>query len=362
MCFRQNQESGDIILKKELSAARGIIKADLVLKNARIINVFTESIEQADIAVCNGRIIGIGEYNGKEEIDCTGQYAAPGFIDGHIHMESSMLKPVEFAKIVLPHGTTAVVTDPHEIANVCGAIGMEYMFKASAGLPLDIYFMVPSCVPSTSYDESGCALGAKELENFYHRERVLGLAEVMDYVGVIRGEADILSKITFAQRGHKIIDGHAPGLHGKDACAYVMAGIGSDHECSNIDEAMEKLALGQWIMIREGTAAKNLEALMGLFQAPYYQRAMLVTDDKHPYDLLQYGHLDDTLRKAVKLGADPCIAIKMATLNAATYFGLEGYGAIAPGYKADIVLLSDLEKFKVEKVFKKRSNSLGRST
>ena len=328
------------------------MKADLVLKNAKIINVFTETIFQADVAVCNGRIVGIGEYSGEKELDCTGRYVAPGFIDGHIHLESSMLKPKEFAKAVLPHGTTAVVTDPHEIANVCGVDGMEYMLKASEELPLDIYFMVPSCVPSTLFDESGCVLKSNDLEYLYHKERVLGLAEVMDYIGTIRGDIDIMRKITHAKLHHKIVDGHAPGLHGKDACAYVMAGVGSDHECVNLEEAKEKLSLGQWIMIREGTAAKNLEALMGLFQAPYYQRTMLVTDDKHPYDLLQYGHMDDMLRKAIHMGADPCRAIKMVTLNTATYFGMKNTGAIAPGYQADIVILSDLENFKVEKVIK----------
>lgn len=323
-----------------------------MLKNARLVNVFTETLETTDVAVCNGRIVGIGEYEGETEIDCTGKYVAPGFLDGHIHLESSMLKPVEFAKAVLPHGTTAVVADPHEITNVSGINGMEYMLRATQGIPLDVYFTVPSCVPSTSFDENGCILRAADLECFYHHERVIGLAEVMDYIGTIQGDIEILRKITHAKLKNKIVDGHAPGLTGKDACAYVLTGIGSDHECVSFEEALEKLRLGQWIMIREGSAAKNMEALMGLFAPPYSQRAMFVTDDKHPYDLLNQGHMDAILRKAVKLGADPCIAIKMATLNTASYFGLKDTGAVAPGYKADLVILSDLSDMKVESVVK----------
>ncbi|MHB8128728.1 MAG: adenine deaminase [Mobilitalea sp.] len=340
------------MLKKELSVARGIEKAELVLKNADIINVFTEAIEHADIAICNGVIVGIGEYEGEEEIDCSGKFAAPGFMDGHIHLESSMLTPVEFARAVLPHGTTSVITDPHEIANVCGMDGIEYMMEASKGLPLDVYFMLPSCVPSTSFDESGSVLLAKDLEALYKKENVLGLAEVMDYIGTIHGDDEIVKKISHAKLYNRVVDGHAPGLHGKDICAYVTAGIQSDHECVSIDEAKEKFSLGQWIMVREGTAAKNMDALMGLFHSPYHQRTMLVSDDKHSYDILEYGHIDDMLRRAVKKGADPCIAIKMATLNTATYFGIKNVGAIAPGYKADIVLISDLEEMKVENVIK----------
>lgn len=260
--------------------------------------------------------------------------------------------PVEFARTVLPHGTTAVITDPHEITNVCGISGIEYMLSATKGLPVDVYFMVPSCVPSTPFDESGYILKAADLEVLYNYERVLGLAEVMDYVGTIEGEDDLLNKITYAKERNKIVDGHAPGLQEKEACAYIAAGISSDHECVDIEEALQKLSLGQWIMIREGTAAKNLEALMGLFQAPYYHRAMLVSDDKNPNELLEYGHLDDTIRLAVKRGANPCVAIKMVTLNPATYFGLKDTGAIAPGYKADIVILSDLQEMKIDKVIK----------
>ncbi len=337
---------------KELTAARGIQKADLVLKNANIINVFTEAIESGDIAICGDTIVGIGEYEGVQELDCTGLFVTPGFIDGHIHLESSMMKPSEFARSVLPHGTTAVITDPHEIANVSGMDGIEYMLEASEGLPLDVFFVLPSCVPATAYDENGYTLLARDLEPLYKNKKIVGLAEVMDYYETIRGASDILQKIEDAKTAGKVVDGHAPGLRGKDSCAYITAGVQSDHECISLEEALEKLRLGQWIMIREGTAAKNLEALMGLFSPPYHQRAMLVTDDKHPYDILYHGHIDDILRKAVRLGADPCIAIKMATYNTASYFGLKNRGAVAPGYRADLVLLEDIKEFSIRTVIK----------
>lgn len=340
------------MFKDNLEVAKGIQKADLVLKQGRIINVFTEEIEVADIAIHNGSIVGIGSYKGLNEIDCSNKYISPGFIDGHIHIESSMLKPVEFARAVIPHGTTAVITDPHEIANVNGLIGIEYMMEASKGLPLDIYFVLPSCVPATSFDESGSNLYAKDLEPLYKKDNVVGLAEVMNYIGTINGDKDILDKIKDAKKYGRVVDGHGPGLKGKDIDAYVAAGVQSDHECSTIEEAMEKLKRGQWIMIREGTAAKNMDALIKLFEAPFYNRAMLVTDDKHPFDLLEYGHIDYIIRKAVKNGANPVTTIKMASYNAATYFGLKNSGAIAPGYKADLLILSDLESIQVETVFK----------
>ncbi len=335
-----------------LEVAKGTRKADLVLKKGRIVNVFTEEIEINDIAICDGYIVGIGNYDGLTEIDCSNKYITPGFIDGHIHIESSMLKPIEFAKAIVPHGTTAVITDPHEIANVNGLIGIEYMMEASKGLPLDIYFVLPSCVPATSFDESGSNLYARDLEPLYKKENVVGLAEVMNYIGTINGDKDILDKIKDAKKYVKVVDGHGPGLKGKDIDAYVAAGVQSDHECSNLDEAMEKIKRGQWIMIREGTAAKNMDALMKLFEAPYYNRAMLVTDDKHPFDLLEYGHIDYIIRKAIKNGANPVTTIKMATFNAASYFGLKNTGALAPGYKADILILNDLETIEVETVFK----------
>lgn len=338
--------------KEFLEVARGVRKADICFKNANIINVFTESIETADLAIYQNRIAGIGSYKGNIEIDCSDKYIAPGFLDGHIHIESSMLKPAEFAKAVLPHGTTGIVTDPHEIANVSGTIGIQYMMEASDGLPLDVYFVLPSCVPATPIDESGSVLLAKDLEPFYDSERVVGLAEVMNYIGTVQGDADILEKIAHAKRYKRIVDGHGPGLKGKDICAYVGAGVMSDHECSFLEEALEKLKRGQWIMIREGTAAKNLDALMPLFKPPFHNRCMLVTDDKHPFDLLEYGHMDYMIRKAIANGADPVRAVKMATFNTASYFGLRDKGAIAPGFDADLVIFSNLDSVEVESVYK----------
>ena len=339
-------------IKEMILAARGDLVPDLVLKNARIVNVFTNEIEPGDVAVKDGYIVGIGEYEGKEEIDIGGKVICPGLIDGHIHIESSMISPSEFAKAVAPHGTAAVIADPHEIANVAGTDGIRFMIEASAGLPVDVFFMLPSCVPATPLDESGAELSAAELEPFYKEEQVAGLAELMNSYGTVRADEEIIRKIQGANSCGKRIDGHAPFLTGKDLNAYITSGVGSDHECSSFEEALEKLKRGQYIMIREGTAARNLEALLPLFDDKYCDRCMLVTDDKHGNDLIDNGHIDYIIRKAVKAGKNPLNAIKMATLNAATYFGLKNRGAIAPGYIADIIVLSDLDDFTVEKVFK----------
>ena len=339
-------------IKEMILAARGDLAPDLVLKNARIVNVFTKEIESGDVAIKDGYIVSIGEFDGEEEIDIGGRIICPGLIDGHIHIESSMISPSEFAGAVAPHGTTAVIADPHEIANVAGEEGIRYMLEASAGLPVDIFFMLPSCVPATPLDESGAELSADELEPFYKEERVAGLAELMNSFGTVRADEEIIRKIQGANSYGKRIDGHAPFLTGKDLNAYITAGVRSDHECSSAEEAVEKLKLGQFIMIREGTAARNLEALLPLFDDKYCDRCMLVTDDKHGSDLIDNGHIDYIIRKAIRAGKDPLNAIKMATLNAAMYFGLKDRGAIAPGYIADIIVLSDLEEFTVEKVFK----------
>ncbi len=340
-------------LKELIATARGEEPADLVLKNAGFLNVFTGETETGDVAVRNGYIAGIGDYEGIETIDVTGKIICPGLIDGHIHIESSMLSPTEFARIVLPHGTTAVITDPHEIANVAGAEGLSYMLESSKDLPLEVFFMLPSCVPATPLDEAGAELNAAALNSFYANQRILGLAELMNFYGTVRKDPEIISKILGAQDHDRLIDGHAPGLTGPDLNAYVAAGVGSDHECSTSAEAIEKLKRGQWIMIREGTAAKNLKALLPLFDDKYCDRCMLATDDKHPGDLIRYGHIDHIIREAIKAGKKPANAIKMASLNAATYFGLKNRGAIAPGYRADLIVVSDLVEFKVEKVFKK---------
>lgn len=335
-----------------IAVAAGREKADLVLKNAKYLNVFSNEFLCGDIAVANGLISGVGKYDGKTEIDVSGKLVLPGFIDAHIHLESSMVTPAEFAKAVVAHGTTTVITDPHEITNVMGIDGVEYMIQASQNLPIDVHFMMPSCVPATEIDESGAELDCKDIDLYLDNKKVLGLAEMMNYVGVINGDKNVLSKIVTSQAHHKKIDGHAPELSGNDLNAYIAAGVYSDHECSTFENALEKLRKGQFIMIREGTAAHNLKALMPLLTQQYYSRCMFATDDKHPSDLLYGGHIDYIVKQALKNGADPIVALKTATHHAARYFLLNNKGAIASGYLADIVVVDNLEDFNVETVFK----------
>lgn len=336
-----------------IAVAAGREKADLVLKNAKYLNVFSNEFLCGDIAVANGLIAGVGKYDGKTEIDVSGKLVLPGFIDAHIHLESSMVTPAEFAKAVVAHGTTTVITDPHEITNVMGIDGVEYMIQASQNLPIDVHFMMPSCVPATKIDESGAELDCKDIDLYLDNKKVLGLAEMMNYVGVINGDKNVLSKIVTSQAHHKKIDGHAPELSGNDLNAYIAAGVYSDHECSTFENALEKLRKGQFIMIREGTAAHNLKALMPLLTQQYYSRCMFATDDKHPSDLLYGGHIDYIVKQALKNGADPIVALKTATHHAARYFLLNNKGAIASGYLADIVVVNNLEDFNVETVFKR---------
>lgn len=336
-----------------IAVAAGREKADLVLKNAKYLNVFSNEFLCGDIAVANGLIAGVGKYDGKTEIDVSGKLVLPGFIDAHIHLESSMVTPAEFAKAVVAHGTTTVITDPHETANVMGIDGVEYMIQASQNLPIDVHFMMPSCVPATEIDESGAELDCKDIDLYLDNKKVLGLAEMMNYVGVINGDKNVLSKIVTSQAHHKKIDGHAPELSGNDLNAYIAAGVYSDHECSTFENALEKLRKGQFIMIREGTAAHNLKALMPLLTQQYYSRCMFATDDKHPSDLLYGGHIDYIVKQALKNGADPIVALKTATHHAARYFLLNNKGAIASGYLADIVVVDNLEDFNVETVFKR---------
>ena len=336
-----------------IAVAAGREKADLVLKNAKYLNVFSNEFLCGDIAVANGLIAGVGKYDGKTEIDVSGKLVLPGFIDAHIHLESSMVTPAEFAKAVVAHGTTTVITDPHEITNVMGIDGIEYMIQASQNLPIDVHFMMPSCVPATEIDESGAELDCKDIDLYLDNKKVLGLAEMMNYVGVINGDKNVLSKIVTSQAHHKKIDGHAPELSGNDLNAYIAAGVYSDHECSTFENALEKLRKGQFIMIREGTAAHNLKALMPLLTQQYYSRCMFATDDKHPSDLLYGGHIDYIVKQALKNGADPIVALKTATHHAARYFLLNNKGAIASGYLADIVVVDNLEDFNVETVFKR---------
>ncbi|MGN1011885.1 MAG: adenine deaminase, partial [Clostridia bacterium] len=300
------------------------------------------------------KIIGVGDYSGEKADrirDVKGKYLCPGFIDGHIHIESTMLLPGEFARAAVLHGTTAVIADPHEIANVCGSEGIQYMLDASEGLPLTVYVALPSCVPATRFDESGAVLGAADLEPFYDHSRVIGLGEVMDFPGVIAGNPDLMEKIAGAVHRDVIINGHAPLLSGKDLDRYLSFGIADDHECSSAEEAKERIRKGQWVMIRQGTAARNLEALLPLFDAPWAHRCLLVSDDKHPADLLNNGHMDDIIRQAVRAGKNPVTGIQMATIQAAEHFGLRGCGAVAPGYIADLIILDDLEEVTVEDVY-----------
>lgn len=345
---------GQLAAKQRIIAvAAGREKADLVLKNAKYLNVFSNEFLSGDIAVANGLIAGVGKYDGKTEIDVSGKLVLPGFIDAHIHLESSMVTPAEFAKAVVAHGTTTVITDPHEITNVMGIDGVEYMIQASQNLPIDVHFMMPSCVPATEIDESGAELDCKDIDLYLDNKKVLGLAEMMNYVGVINGDKNVLSKIVTSQAHHKKIDGHAPELSGNDLNAYIAAGVYSDHECSTFENALEKLRKGQFIMIREGTAAHNLKALMPLLTQQYYSRCMFATDDKHPSDLLYGGHIDYIVKQALKNGADPIVALKTATHHAARYFLLNNKGAIASGYLADIVVVDNIEDFNVETVFKR---------
>ena len=343
------------LLKKQriIAAAAGREPADLVLKNATFVNVFSNELSTMDIAVTEGLIVGMGSYHGKTEVDCTGKIVLPGFLDAHIHLESSLVSPTEFVKAVLPHGTTTVVTDPHEIANVMGTDGIEYMLQATEDLPVDVRFMLPSCVPATPLDESGAILDYRAIDSFYDHPRVQGLAEMMNFVGAINGDEQTVEKIVAAQAHHKKIDGHAPDLQGNDLNAYIAAGVYSDHECHDVKDAIAKLERGQFIMIREGTAARNLEALMPLLTGKYADRCMFCTDDKHPNDLLEKGHIDYIVKKAISLGADPITAVKVACHNAARYFLLNNRGGISPGYLADFVIIDNFQNFNIEQVYKK---------
>ncbi|MDI6733653.1 MAG: adenine deaminase [Planctomycetota bacterium] len=333
-----------------IKSARGEKRIDLLLKNAKMVNVLTGEIYLSSVAIADGYIVGFGDYKAEREIDLRGLYLAPGFIEGHIHIESSFLTPEEFGKVVLPHGTTTVICDPHEIANVLGLKGISYFLSSCS--PLSIYVMLPSCVPATSLETSGATLSVKMLMRLASHPYVLGLAEMMNYPGVIYTDKEVISKIkAFSTRGR--IDGHAPSLSGKPLYAYITAGIRSDHETITLQEAREKLRSGMYLFIREGSAAKNLETLLPVVTPENSRRCLLVSDDRHPDDLIESGHLDYTLRKAVRLGLDPIRAIQMVTLNPAEYFGLNKLGAIAPGRVADMVVLDNLSDFNVRMVFKR---------
>lgn len=325
-----------------------------LIKNGNVINVFTGEIEKTNILLDDEKIVGIGDYlevDADIYFDATGKYVAPGFIDGHIHIESTFLSPKELAKVCIMHGTTSIVADPHEIANVCGKEGIEYMLSESESLPLHVYIMLPSCVPSTSFDETGAILNAEDLDEFYEDTRVLGLGEMMNYPGVLCNDENVLKKIDSAKKKGLIINGHAPLLSGKDLDKYILAQIRDDHECSNVEEAKERIRKGQWVMIREGSFAKNLVDLLDLFDEPFGARCLLVTDDKNPEDLLKYGHIDHMIRMAAEHGKSAVRAIQMATIQAATCLGIKNRGAIAPGYIADIVVFDKLDKILISDVF-----------
>ncbi|MCQ2559265.1 MAG: adenine deaminase [Clostridia bacterium] len=335
-----------------IKVARGLLPADVVFKGGSLLNVFTESWVQADLAVYQGKIAGIGCYQGKQEINCQNKFIVPGLIEGHLHLESSQLLPRHLAWEAARHGTSAIVADPHEILNVCGLTGLEFMLQEAEDLPLDLFFTLSSCVPASPFEENGANLKAEDLQSYWDHPRILGLAEMMNFPGVLAGEPEVLDKIQAASGRGKFIDGHAPGLSGRDLNAYVAAGIYSDHECISWPEAREKLELGQWIMIREGSAARNLQDLLPLWESPYAQRCMLVSDDLAAETLVQSGHLDRIIRQALALGMDPIKTIKMASFNPAQYFNLAQRGALAPGYRADLLVLSDLPGFVLEMVYK----------
>lgn len=337
--------------RRIINVARGLEKADFVIKNANIVNVLSEEIHKADIAIADGIIAGIGEnYHGEKEININGAFVTPSFIDGHVHLESSMVLPKEFAKAVLPAGTTTVIIDPHEIANVFGLHGISFMHEAVKNLPMDVYTMLPSCVPATPFETSGFDLNSYDLSLLIDKPWVLGIAEMMNFPGVLNLDKNVMAKLELAKQRDKRIDGHAPMLSNKDLCAYIASGVKSDHECTTPNEAIEKLRLGMYLMIREGTAAKDLNALIPVLKNCNTRKCLFVTDDRHPSDLKE--HINGMVRRSVEAGVDPIKAVQCASLNTAEYFGLKDLGAVAPGYRADLLILPDLKTFKPDMVIK----------
>ncbi len=337
-------------LQERIRRASGEGQVDLLIKNGRLVNVFSGEIEQKEVAIFDGIIVGFGEYPAKRVIDVEGDFLCPGLIDGHVHVESSMVTLPEFAQAVLPNGTTSIVMDPHEMANVLGAEGIRVMAESARGLPLNVFIMIPSCVPATSMETSGASLRAKELRLLLREPWAVGLAEMMNFPGVIHRDREVMRKIELA-KGRRI-DGHAPGLSGKGLFAYLTAGIRSDHECTTAKEAKEKMKNGMWVMIREGSTARNLKDLLPIVHSKNARRFFFVTDDRHPKELLEEGHIDSMVRQSIRFGLDPILAIQMATLNPAEYFRLDDIGAIAPGYRADLISVDHLGRFQVKRVFK----------
>ncbi|MFQ5832889.1 MAG: adenine deaminase [Candidatus Thorarchaeota archaeon] len=342
----------DYPLDEMIDVAAGRTRADLVLKNASVVNVFTGDIEEGDVAIHEGYIAGIGKYVGSKVVDLKGKFVVPSFIDGHVHVESSMVMPIQYARAVVPHGTGAVVADPHEIANVLGMEGIMYMSKSMRGGPLEFYIMLPSCVPSTDLETNGVALDFLDIKPLLTEQNVLGLAEAMNYSGVIYRDPDILEKIRVTLDIGKKIDGHAPGLTGMDLNAYASARVTSDHECTTLEEAKEKLAVGMHIHIREGSTTKDLKNLAKLIEPHTAMFCSFVTDDRNTLDLIEKGHIDSMIREAISYGVDPILAIKVATISTARHYGLQYRGAVAPGYHADFAVLGSLKKVDVKMVYK----------
>ncbi|MDF2879733.1 MAG: ade [Clostridiaceae bacterium] len=334
-----------------IDAAIGKKKASLVLKNAYIVNVFNKSIEKNDIAIVGETIVGVGKYDGEKEIDCTGLFVSPGFIDSHVHIESSMASPVAFSEAVLKNGVTTVIADPHEIANVMGIHGINYMIKESEICYLDIYFMIPSSVPAVDFEDNGATINSQDVSKLLMNPGILGLGEVMNVNGVINKDEEVLKKIEVCE--NSIIDGHCPQISEKMLNAYISCGIYTDHECSSYDEALKKIQKGMYVIIREGSGAKNLVSLIPAINKDNYHRFLFCTDDRHMNDLISYGSIDYLIRLAIEHGIDPIMAITIGTLNAAQCYGLKKLGAVAPGYLADLVIFEDLNKLKIKYVFKR---------
>jgi adenine deaminase len=343
-------------LQRRIQVARGLLPADLVLRDARLVNVCSGECYAADVAIADGLVVGVsspGEgYHGNQECDLQGRWLTPGLIDGHMHIESTMLLLSEFSRIVTPRGITAVMLDPHEFANVMGVEGIRYVLESGRGLPLSAYVMLSSCVPASSFESPYRVLTADDLLPLLEDERVLGLAEMMNMLGVLQADEQVLAKIIATQQHGLVVDGHAPGLNGRDLCAYATAGIMSDHECTTLEEARQRIRLGMWLMIREGSAARNLDALLPLVKELHPPRVFFVTDDRDPQDLTTRGHIDSMVRRAIALGLNAVEAIRLASYNTAQYFRLYNRGAIAPGFIADLVVLDDLDTFQVESVYK----------
>ncbi|WP_294014965.1 adenine deaminase [uncultured Treponema sp.] len=334
-----------------INAASGKCEAELVIKNCRVVNPITRTVKNADIAVEQGLIAGVGSYHGKTEIDAHGLFAVAGLIDAHVHIESSMCTPESFAQLVVPKGTTTVIADPHEIANVSGSEGIHFMINSARRVPLKVHFMIPSCVPATGFEDSGAALDSEAVEELLKKPEILGLGELMNAPGVSSCDSEVLEKICAAKNAQKIIDGHAPGLNGFSLNAYSAAGIKTDHECSSPQEVLERLENGMYVLLRQGSAAQNLAEILPSVTRENSRRCAMCTDDKHPQDIIEFGHINANLKLAVKNGLDCFTAIAMATVNAAECYGLNDVGLIAPGYSADIVLFNNLEDFEAEKVF-----------